>query len=187
MPPTALAPPVFIVMGVSGSGKTTVGQHLAHRLGLPFYDADDFHSAANIAKMSHGTPLTDDDRRGWLATLATDLGTWEQAGGAVMACSALKEKYRATLQSGARYPLHWVFLDGSRELLLARMQGRNGHYMHPAMLDSQLADLEKPVYALCLSIEANPAALVDETMAALRQDDAVGTKPEQVDEGPAHN
>lgn len=168
---------VCIVMGVSGCGKTTVGQQLAKQLKLPFYDADDFHSAANIAKMAHGTPLTDDDRRDWLATLATDLAQWATAGGAVLACSALKEAYRTTLQSGLAEPIHWVFLDGPRTLLLERMAGRQGHFMHPAMLDSQLATLERPAYALLLSIAAPPEALVEQIMTTRRANAAFGTKP----------
>ena len=167
---------LIIIMGVSGCGKSTVGEQLALRLGLPFYDADDFHSAANIAKMSHGTPLTDEDRHDWLATLAADLGNWESAGGAVLACSALKETYRTTLQSGVESAIHWVFLDGSRELLLERMSGRQGHYMRPDMLDSQLATLERPAYALCLSITATPAELVRQIVVAKAQDAAFGTK-----------
>ena len=169
---------ICIIMGVSGCGKSTVGEQLAPRLGLPFYDADDFHSAANIAKMSHGTPLTDDDRREWLATLATDLAQWETAGGAVLACSALKEDYRTTLQSRLAKPIHWVLLDGSRELLLERMGGRKGHYMHPDMLDSQLAILERPAYALCLSITVAPEQLVQQILDAKKQDVAFGTKPQ---------
>ncbi len=169
---------VFIVMGVSGSGKTTVGEQLAQQLKLPFYDADDFHSAANVAKMAHGTPLTDDDRHDWLATLATKIGAWEATGGAVLACSALKEKYRTTLQSEAREPLRWVFLDGPRELLLERMGGREGHYMHQNMLDSQLATLERPAYALRLSIEDSVEELVNQILDALKADAAVGTKQE---------
>jgi carbohydrate kinase (thermoresistant glucokinase family) len=167
---------IFIVMGVSGSGKTTVSQQLAQQFKLPFYDADDFHSAANIENMSRNIPLTDDDRSNWLATLATNIGIWEKAGGAVLACSALKEKYRTTLQSKAQQPLHWVFLDGSRALLLERMQARKGHYMHAAMLDSQLETLEKPTYALCLSITAKPAELVSQVITALKNDPVVGTK-----------
>lgn len=168
---------VIIIMGVSGCGKTTVGQELALPFGLPFYDADDFHSAANIDKMSHGTPLTDDDRRGWLTTLATNLGQWEAAGGAILACSALKESYRTTLQGGVSSPIHWVFLDGPRELLLERMGGRKGHYMHPEMLDSQLTTLERPAYALQLSITATPEELVEQIVAARQQDAAFGTRP----------
>ena len=91
-------------MGVSGCGKTTVGKGLAEKLNLPFYDADAFHSAANIEKMAHGTPLTDDDRHDWLATLATKLNEWEKAGGAVLACSALKEKYRTRSKARRRSP-----------------------------------------------------------------------------------
>jgi gluconokinase len=158
---------VTIVMGVSGSGKTTVGQQLAARLGVPFYDGDDFHSAANIAKMASGTPLTDADRHDWLETLATDIAQWQAAGGAVLACSALKETYRQTLQHLAPQPLQWVFLDGSPELLRSRLQKRHGHYMGVALLDSQLATLEKPTYGLCLSIENTPAQLVDQVVAHL--------------------
>ena len=169
---------VCIIMGVSGCGKSTVGEQLAPRLGLPFYDGDAFHSAANIAKMSHGTPLTDDDRRDWLATLATKLGQWETAGGAILACSALKEAYRTTLQSGVHSPIHWVFLDGPRELLLERMGGRKGHYMHTNMLASQLATLERPAYALTLSITATPGELVQQIVDTQTQNAAFGTKPE---------
>ncbi|UOQ64570.1 gluconokinase [Hymenobacter volaticus] len=147
-----MASNVFIVMGVSGSGKTTIGRLLAKQLGLPFHDADDFHSPANIAKMSNGIPLTDADRQGWLADLAAGIGEWEKAGGAVLACSALKETYRQTLQAGAQLPLRWAFLDGSRELLQSRLLGRKNHYMSASLLDSQLATLEKPTYALQLPL-----------------------------------
>ncbi|MFD1467768.1 gluconokinase [Hymenobacter caeli] len=159
--------PLFLVMGVSGSGKTTVGQLLAARLGRPFYDGDDFHPAANVAKMASGHPLTDEDRAGWLATLAADLGRWEQAGGAVLACSALKEAYRQTLQAGARGPLQWVFLDTDPAVLRVRLEGRTGHYMKADMLDSQLATLEKPAYGLRLTDDVPPAQLVDEIVARL--------------------
>ncbi|MET4074175.1 gluconokinase [Hymenobacter sp. UYCo722] len=168
---------VYLIMGVSGSGKSTVGEQLAPSLGLPYYDGDDYHPAANIEKMSHGTPLTDDDRRDWLATLATKLGQWEATGGAVLACSALKESYRTTLQAGVQSPIHWVFLDGPRELLLERMGSRQGHYMHANMLASQLATLERPAYALRLSITATPEELVQQIVTAKAQDAAFGTKP----------
>ena len=150
-------------MGVSGSGKTTIGELLAKHLNLPFYDGDDFHSAANVAKMAAGHPLTDDDRHDWLATLAQRLGEWEQASGAVLACSALRETYRQTLQNGAQEHLHWVFLDGSYELLHARLAGRQGHYMKPDMLDSQLATLEKPTYGLRIELtnDETPEQVVD--------------------------
>jgi carbohydrate kinase (thermoresistant glucokinase family) len=142
----------IIVMGVSGSGKTTIGELLAQQLGRPFYDGDDYHSAANVAKMAAGHPLTDADRHDWLATLAQHLGEWEKAGGAVLACSALKEAYRQTLQAGEQLPLTWVFLDGSRALLEKRLEGRHDHYMKASMLDSQLATLEKPTYGLRIEL-----------------------------------
>jgi gluconokinase len=152
--------PIIIVMGVSGSGKTTVGELLAQQIGWPFYDGDDFHPAANVAKMAAGHPLTDEDRAGWLATLAADLQPWEAAGGAVLACSALKESYRQTLQAGASLPLTWVFLDTDPAVLRARLEARKGHYMKATMLDSQLATLEKPTYGLHLTDDVPVEALV---------------------------
>jgi carbohydrate kinase (thermoresistant glucokinase family) len=159
----------IIVMGVSGSGKTTIGELLAQHLGRPFYDGDDFHPAANVAKMAAGHPLTDADRAGWLATLAQRLGEWEAAGGAVLACSALKETYRQTLQAGEQQPLTWVFLDGSYELLEKRLEGRHDHYMKASMLDSQLATLEKPTYGIHieLSNSETPAQVVARIVAQL--------------------
>lgn len=161
--------PNIIVMGVSGCGKTTVGQLLAQQLGQPFYDGDDFHSAANVAKMAAGHPLTDADRHDWLATLATHLGQWEAAGGAVLACSALREAYRQTLQAGETLPLSWVFLDGSYALLEARLAGRKDHYMKASMLDSQLATLEKPTYGLRIELtnDETPAQVVARIVAQL--------------------
>ena len=154
-------------MGVSGCGKTTVGVLLARQLGRPFYDGDDFHPAANVAKMAAGHPLTDADRAGWLATLAGKLAGWEQAGGVVLACSALKEAYRQTLQAGATLPLSWVFLDGDPAVLRARLTDRQGHYMKASMLDSQLADLERPAYGLRIDIDNTPENQVAEIVSQL--------------------
>ncbi|UOR05418.1 gluconokinase [Hymenobacter aerilatus] len=167
---------IYIVMGVSGSGKTTVGKLLAERLELPFHDADDFHPAANIEKMSNGIPLDDADRAGWLADMAKAITKWETTGGAVLACSALKEAYRQTLQGGARQPLRWVFLDGSRELLSDRIEHRKGHYMAVDMLDSQLETLEKPAYGLHIELrnDQTPEQVTEQIVHA---DAAAETKP----------
>jgi gluconokinase len=159
--------PIIIVMGVSGSGKTTVGELLAQHLGLPFYDGDDFHPAANVAKMAAGHPLTDEDRAGWLATLAADLQPWEAAGGAVLACSALKESYRQTLQAGASLPLTWVFLDTDPAVLRQRLEARQGHYMKASMLESQLETLEKPIYGLHITDDVPVETLVEQIVERL--------------------
>jgi 6-phosphogluconate dehydrogenase len=159
---------IFIVMGVSGSGKSTVGALLARELNLPFYDADDYHPPANVAKMATGVALDDDDRQGWLAELAASIIEWQKEGGAVLACSALKEKYRIQLQSIPRAHLTWVFLEGSRELLLERISARQNHYMPPSLLDSQLKILEKPTYGLHLNIIHPPETIVQQILSTLK-------------------
>jgi gluconokinase len=156
---------VFIVMGVSGCGKTTVGWLLSRALNLPFHDADNFHSEANVEKMRRGTPLTDEDRRDWLAALAAGLQGWERADGAVLACSALKERYRGVLQAAVAAPIRWVVLEGDRELIAARLGSRLGHYMGAVMLDSQLATFENPAYGLHLPIHLAPEELVARILA----------------------
>ncbi|MGP3966584.1 gluconokinase [Streptomyces sp. 6N223] len=135
-------PPVVVIMGVSGSGKTTVGTRLAELLGVPYADADDFHPPANIAKMSAGKPLDDADRAPWLDAI----GAWahERAGtggGGVVSCSALKRAYRDRLRAAAP-GLVFVHLSGSRELIAGRMAARKDHFMPLALLDSQLAALQ---------------------------------------------
>ena len=164
--------PIYLVMGVSGSGKTTIGEQLAARLQLRFHDADEFHSQANIDKMDNNIPLNDADRADWLRDMAADIHSWETTGGAVLACSALKEKYRVTLQEGARQPLRWVYLDGSRKLLHERLENRTGHYMKAEMLDSQIDTLEVPTYGLHLKLEGkSPEKLVQEILEANRTDE----------------
>lgn len=159
---------VILIMGVAGSGKTTVGRELAAALGWPFADADDFHSAANIAKMSAGEPLDDADRAPWLAALRAFIDARLACGeNAVLACSALKAAYRDQLIAG-RGGIKPVLLHGARELLRTRLAGRAGHYMKPAMLDSQLAAFEPPATALILDIRHPPAELVAEIRAAFR-------------------
>ena len=134
--------PVIIVMGVSGSGKSTIGALLARDLGVPFTDADDLHPMANIEKMASGVPLDDDDRQPWLEVVGTTLAEAGDRGtGLVIACSALKRRYRDTILSSAPQT-RFVHLHGSREVLAARTEGRTGHFMPTSLLDSQLATLE---------------------------------------------
>src|SRR5512147_421088 len=151
---------IIIVMGVSGCGKTTIGQQLADRLGWPFFDGDAFHPPANIDKMSRGIPLNDDDRWGWLAAIADRMGELvaaDQSG--VFACSALKEKYRQQLRVSDQ--VHFVYLRGDYDLIWSRMQQRPGHYMKPNMLASQFEALEEPRDALTLDIGQSPAHMVE--------------------------
>jgi gluconokinase len=155
---------IVLVMGVSGSGKTTIGTLLAERLGTVFADADDYHSAANKAKMAAGTPLNDADRQPWLETLHKLLLSWNESGtGGVLACSALKAVYRITLTRGMPDgAMHLVWLDGSKALIAERLSHRANHYMNPALLDSQLAALEPPADALHVINDQAPEIVADE-------------------------
>jgi gluconokinase len=151
---------IVIVMGVTGCGKTTVGAMLAVACGWDFHDADDFHPAANVAKMKRGAPLSDEDRWPWLECLNTFLLDSEREGKSlVLACSALKQAYRERLARGCA-TARFVFLDGGMELIRARLALRRGHYMNPTLLASQFATLEQPEDALRLDIAASPAELV---------------------------
>ncbi len=145
----------FIVMGVSGSGKTEVGRSLAQHLGWDFYDADDFHPPANIAKMATGIPLDDSDRAPWLASLHELISTsLKQDQPGVLACSALRERYRQQLLADNN-DVQLVYLKGSYELIWSRMSARKDHYMKPHMLRSQFEALEEPVHALIIDV-SNP-------------------------------
>lgn len=136
--------PIFVVMGVSGCGKSTVGQLLASALGVEFLEGDQLHSAGNIARMAAGIALTDADRQDWLEVLAARIRDARVRGcGLVVSCSALKRAYRDTLRQGAA-DLRFVYLRGDSELLATRMASRPGHYMPASLLDSQLATLEPP-------------------------------------------
>ena len=145
--------PVVIVMGVSGSGKTTIGRRLAEAFALPFFDADDWHSPESVAKMRAGTPLTDADRWPWLDRLNALLRERAGSSGAVLACSALKAAYRDRLRAGLPQ-CRLVHLTGDRALIAERLAARRGHYMNPALLDSQFATLEPPADAITASIAA---------------------------------
>lgn len=150
---------MYLIMGVSGSGKTTIGKGLAKALNLPFYDADDYHPSDNVAKMKAGQPLTDADRRPWLQDLATKIQHWCETGGGVLACSALKESYRQLLMSSG-VPVQWIYLQGDPELIQQRMHERSGHFMPSGLLQSQFDTLEKPVYGWHLDIRSTPEELV---------------------------
>jgi gluconokinase len=139
-----MSAPIVVVMGVSGCGKSTVGEQLAAALTVEFLEGDQLHSAGNVARMAAGIALTDEDRQGWLETLAGRIaGARASALGLVVSCSALKRSYRDILRQGAS-DLLFVHLHGSRELLAARMGNRPGHYMPASLLASQLATLEIP-------------------------------------------
>ena len=138
-------PKAIVVMGVCGCGKSTVGIELAKRLGLPFIDADDLHPAANIAKMSQSVPLDDEDRWPWLDIVGKELvAKVAESGGAVAACSALREAYRDRITAAAEQPVLFVHLAGSYELISERLNARGGHFMPPALLKSQFETLETP-------------------------------------------
>ena len=151
---------VIVLMGVAGSGKTTIGLALAAQLGWSFRDADEFHPPANVAKMSSGTPLTDRDRTAWLAAIRAHLDACGTRGeNAVVTCSALKEKYRARLIADPAN-VKLVHLAGDPELIAGRLRARQGHFMKPEMLQSQFADLEPPRDALTVDIAPPPDAII---------------------------
>ncbi len=154
----------IIIMGVAGSGKTTIGKALAKKLSCPFYDGDQFHSPANIAKMAAGMPLNDDDRAEWLNTLANIIRA-NLAGsmGGVLACSALKESYRDLLRVDETQ-VKFVYLKGDYSTILARLQRRHNHYMKPSMLDSQFRTLEEPTQALAVDISLTPDEIMREIL-----------------------
>jgi len=160
---------IAIIFGVSGSGKTTLGKLLAEELGWRFYEADDFHSGANIDKMKRGVPLTDEDRQPWLERLRELIKRAMAAGeNAVLACSALKRAYRDRLRTNEE--VKFVFLHGDYALIEKQMRQRRGHFMDPELLRSQFADLEEPrsdEHVLTIELGHIPQELVEEIKAKL--------------------
>ncbi|NNU80417.1 gluconokinase [Halovulum dunhuangense] len=159
----------FVVMGVSGCGKSHIGAAFAEVIGARFFDGDDLHPRANVAKMSAGVPLTDADRAPWLERVGGAL----RHPGTVIACSALRRAYREAINDAAGAPVTYLFLNGEREILLDRMTRRDGHFMSPALLDSQIATLEAPgPDEICVTadIDAPPRAIVARFLSGLLEE-----------------
>jgi len=154
---------IAVVMGVSGSGKTAIGAALAAELGWRFIDADDYHPEANVAKMAAGQPLDDEDRWPWLDRLNSILKEERQA---VLACSALKERYRARIASGIA-SIEWISLKGDFDLIRSRLLQRQHRYMPVSLLESQFAALEPPSRAITIGVNADVATCVGEILAKL--------------------
>lgn len=157
---------ILFVMGVSGSGKSTIGKLLAEKLQIPFFDGDNFHPKANVRKMSEGIPLNDEDRQGWLERL-NEIGLENKAQGAVIVCSALKEKYRAILGRNLEGAHQIIYLSGSFELINKRLMTRKNHYMPKGLLQSQFDTLEEPKDVLTVSIDQTPENIVKEIIEKL--------------------
>jgi gluconokinase len=161
---------IIVLMGVSGSGKTTIGKLLSQKLGWPFLDGDDFHPASNIEKMSRGIPLTDDDRLPWLQRIAEEIRKYESENrNVIFACSALKEAYRKILKSGGAQ-IKFVLLEGSFDLIHERLATRKGHFMKPEMLQSQFEALEETPDLIVIDIGQTPEQITNEIAARLTSD-----------------
>ena len=158
--------PLVVVMGVAGSGKSTLAAGLAEKLGVDFIEGDSLHPQANVNKMAGGIPLTDDDRWPWLEAIGERMEVERVTGhGVVVSCSALRHVYRDCLRKKVNGKVHFILLDGSRELITDRMKKRKGHFMPPALLDSQFATLEKPTadeHAVILDISHSVPTLLAE-------------------------
>ncbi|WP_257710608.1 decarboxylating NADP(+)-dependent phosphogluconate dehydrogenase [Gramella sp. MT6] len=158
---------VYILMGVSGVGKTTLGMMLAEELSVPFYDADNFHSASNKEKMQNGIPLTDLDREGWLGKMSSLIPEWQSSNGGVLACSALKEKYRNQLAGGIDKDLEWIFLFEDFSIIADRISKRKLHFFNPDLLKSQYDTLEPPDYGIHIKVENSPEESLKEILQKL--------------------
>ena len=165
--------PLIVVMGVAGSGKTTIASGLAEGLGVPFVEGDSLHPGANVKKMAAGIPLTDADRWPWLEAIGARMEVERSTGhGVVVSCSALKRAYRDCLRKQVHGKVQFILLDGSRDTISDRMKQRKGHFMPAALLESQFETLEKPTpdeHAVILDISHTiPALLIEAAMAVAR-------------------
>lgn len=154
-------------MGVSGSGKTTIGKQLSDRTGYPFYDADSFHTIENIAKMNAGIPLTDDDRWPWLENIHDFVSETIATGNLILVCSALKQVYRNHLSKAIEKNCRWIFLQGDYNTIMERLQSRKGHYMPATLLKSQFDALEVPADAIRVDITQAPETIIDNIIAKI--------------------
>ena len=157
---------VYILFGVSGSGKTTIGTLLSKILQKPFIDADDYHTSENILKMENMLTLTDKDREVWLIALNELIAQWNKEGGAILACSALKEKYRSVLAEGNN--VSFIFLDGNQKLISKRLTARKGHPFPIELLQSQYDILEIPTYGIRVEVDRSPEEVCKEVYKAIK-------------------
>lgn len=154
---------IIYIMGVSGCGKSTIGQALSKKLEIPFYDGDDFHSTENIAKMTSGHPLSDDDRKGWLEAIH-DFST-QQEQSVIIACSALKESYREVLSKDIK--AKWVYLHADFQTIASRMKGRSDHFMPDSLIQSQFDILEPPKNAIEVDATQSIASIINDIVTKL--------------------
>lgn len=169
---------IVVAMGVSGSGKSTVGRMLAQALHCPFLDGDSLHSTANVSKMARGIPLTDADRAPWLAAVhARLLEAFRSDRNLVVGCSALRQSYRAALAEGIA--ITWVYLKGSEALIRSRLRHRDGHYMKADMLASQFEALEEPSDAIVVDVSQSPEVIVEQVLAELPKSTRADGRPDE--------
>lgn len=159
---------VIYIMGVSGSGKTTIGEQLSARTGYPFYDADNFHTKENKDKMKAGIPLTDEDRWPWLENIHQFVVEKITTVNIILVCSALKQVYRNRLSKSIEENCRWIFLQGDYNTILDRLKGRSGHYMPATLLRSQFDALEVPANAIRVNIGLSPEIIIDDIVSKIK-------------------